>query len=181
MAKIKDRITLGILGSLIAAIPGTSLDLIANKLRLSDYFYNHASTLFLPRSKSNSLEGKIVSAFVNNLTMCLMGVSTAYLLSATGRDKAILKGSGIYAFSWLTLNGLFYKEVLEAKTKRPHSPIFSFLIHVISGAVCSFSISKLGDDSLFPDIKITSKNTKLPLFGNNPSCNTSFEENQAHP
>lgn len=180
MAKIKDRIILGILGSLIAAIPGTSLDLIANKLRLSDYFYNHASTLFLPRSKSNSLEGKIVSAFVNNITMCLMGVSTSYLLSATGRDKAIVKGSGVYAISWLTLNGFFYSKVLETKTKRPHSPIFSFLIHVISGAICGFSISKLGDDSLFPDIKITSRNTKLPLIGNNSCCNIRSEENQAH-
>jgi len=181
MAKIKDRITLGILGSLIATIPSTSLDLIANKLGLSDYFYNHASTLFLPRSKSNTLEGKIVSAFVNTITTCIMGVSTSYLLSATGRDKAIIKGCGVFTISWLTLNGLFYKEVLETKAKRPHSPIFSFLLHNFAGAICGYSISKLGDDSLFPDIKTTSKNTKLPLVGSHSCCNTSFEYNQGKP
>lgn len=167
MAKIKDRITLGIISGLIAAVPGTALDLIANKLRLSDYYYNHASTLFLPRSKSNTLQGKIISALVNNISMCIMGVSTSYLLSATGRDKPIVKGIGVYSISWLAINGLIYKEILETKTKRPHSPIFSYLVHGISGAICGYSVSKLGDDSIFPDIKITSKKTKLPLIGNN--------------
>ncbi|UWG97949.1 hypothetical protein LPY66_03840 [Dehalobacter sp. DCM] len=178
MAKIKDRITLGIISSLIAAIPGTALDLIANKLRLSDYYYNHAASLFVERSKSNTLSGKIVSALVNNISNCIMGVSASYLLSATGRDKPILKGIGVYALSWLTFNGLIYKEVLDTKAKRAHTPIYSFIIHTISGSVCGYCISKLGDDSIFPDIKINSNKTKLPLIGNNLCNNTNPDNNE---
>lgn len=170
MAKIKDRIALGIISSLISTVPATALDLMANKKGLSDYYYNQVSTLFLPRSQSNSLEGKLVSVLVNNITSCMNGVATTYLLSATGRDNALVKGVGVYGMSWLTLNGLMYQEVLDTKTKISHSPLVSFLIHVVAGAVCGFSASKLGDDSLFPDIETTSKNQKLPLVGRD-NCN----------
>ncbi|AET68277.1 hypothetical protein Desor_2736 [Desulfosporosinus orientis DSM 765] len=169
MAKIKDRITLGIISSLIATVPATIMDLFANKTGLSDYYYNHASTLFIKRSKSNTLRGKIVSALVNNITNCTTGVATSYVLSATGRDKPILKGIGVYALSWLSLNGLLYKEVLDTKARRAHTPIFSFFIHTVAGSICGYCVSKMGDDSLFPDSKINSK-TKLPLVGSN-SCN----------
>ncbi len=181
MTKIKDRITLGIISSLIATIPATTLDLIANKLRLSDYYYNHASSLFVERSKSNTLSGKMVSALVNNISNSIMGVSTCYVLSATGRDKPILKGIGVYAFSWLAMNGLIYKEVLDTKAKRAHSPIFSFLIHTVAGSICGYCVSKFGDDSIFPDIKINSDRTKIPLFGSDLHFNTNPVTNTTPP
>lgn len=166
MLKIKDRITLGVISSLIATAPMTPLSLVLNKLGLFDIYYNYPASIFLPRSKTNTIEGKAVSALAQNITVGFVGVVTTYVLSATGRDKAVLKGVGVGSFFWLAFNGLLYNKALHIKSKKSYSPIYGWALHALFGGLCAFSAAKFGDDSLFPDSHLITTQQKLPLIGN---------------
>ena len=91
----------------------------------------------------------------------MTGIVVSYLLSATGRDKAIIKGMGIGAILWIFINGLVIHLGLKIKSRKPMSPIFSFLDHIIFGSLAAFLVSKLGDDRLFPNKGKSSE--KIPL------------------
>jgi len=165
MKKIKDRITLGAISSIIASIPSATSYIIFNKLGLNDYHINYPASIFLNRSRTNTSEGKIVSALVHTITDCSSGVVSTYVLSATGRDNAFMKGAGVGSFYWLTLNGLIYNNLLHIKSKKPYAPIYSWAHHALFGGLCAFAASKLGDDSIFPDTHILDSSQKIPLAG----------------
>ncbi|KUO49815.1 MAG: hypothetical protein APF76_00800 [Desulfitibacter sp. BRH_c19] len=167
MRKITDRIILGMVSGLIAGIPGRLINSAEYRAGYTDLRYNHlASSLFIPKNKTNSTEGKLLAAFVNNINVSSVGVVISYLLSATGRDKAVVKGMGVAAISWIMINGLVSNLGLKIKSKRPLSPILSLADHLIFGSLTGFLVSKLGDDSLFPDKEGKGEN-KLPLISTN--------------
>lgn len=165
--KIRDRIILGVISGLIAGIPGRLINAVEYKENLTDIRYNQlAASLFIPKNKTNTIEGKALASFVNNINLGVVGVMTTYILSLTGRDKAIIKGMGTGAISWIMLNGVVSNLGLGIKSKKPISPILSFADHVIFGLLTGYLISKLGDDALFPDDKENSKD-KIPIIATN--------------
>lgn len=137
MGKIKDRMSLGIISGLIASVPCTASLFILNRLKLTDYHYNYPASIFLHRSKTNTSEGKVVSVLVNTVTNCTMGVINTYVLSATGRDKAVLKGAGFSSLLWVVLNGFIYNNSLKIKSRKPYAPIYLWAIHALYGGLCA--------------------------------------------
>lgn len=169
MNKIKDRVILGTVCALITAIPVKLTNGLEYRLGLTDEQYNQTgSSLILPESvaKSNSIASKVIGAFVNNTMVGVSGVLMSYLLSVTGRDQAIVKGAGFGAVEWIGIWGISAKLGLKVKSKKPLTHILSFIDHVIFGAGTAWLIAKVGDDSLFPDIKVTGPGQKLPLVSN---------------
>lgn len=163
LLKIKDRILLGILAGVICGIPGRVTNAIQYNKKLTDVKYGQMSAnLFLPSSKVNTTEGRIVSSLVNNTMISITGILTTYVLSITGRDKAIVKGMGVVTSMWVAIYGLTARLGLSIKSKKPLGPILSYIDHAIFGALCGLFVSKFGDDSLFPDVKIKPEE-KLPL------------------
>lgn len=152
--KIKDRIVLGAVSGLLAGVPGRLINAVEYKAGLTDLKYQQqATSLFIPKNKSGTLHGKILASLVNNTNVSITGVIICYLLSASGRDHAIIKGAGVGAFSWVIINGVVSNLGLKNKYKKPLSPILSFFDHVILGSLTGLLVSKLGDDSLFPETK----------------------------
>jgi hypothetical protein len=128
------------------------------------------SGLFLPKkeAKANTPEGKIIASLVNTTMLAASGTLATYLLSITGRDKAAVKGAGIGTFQWIVIYGLMSRLGLTVKSNRPITNILSYFDHLAYGATMGLLVSRLGDDSLFPDKKVK-KGEKLPLVAMNQS------------
>ncbi|MDT3700650.1 MAG: hypothetical protein RO469_14660 [Thermincola sp.] len=162
MKKIKDRILLGAVSGFLAGLPADFLNKIENKLGLTDRSYDEmASSLFAHKNKSTT--GKVLGSFANQTLNCSAGVLTAYTLSATGRDHAVLKGIGVGVLYWFALYGVTSGSGMLPKSKKPLTSLLGFVDHIVGGATIGLAVSRLGDDSLFPDQPNPKPGQKLPL------------------
>ena len=150
--KIKDRILLGIVSGLAASMPGRVLNELEFKRGLTDQTYEQtASSIFVKRKQIKTMPGKAIGIVANQALAASTGVLTAYVLSATGRDHAVLKGMGVGTLYWMALRGLPSKLGLALPQKKPLTPLLSLLDHLIFGATLGYLTGKLGHDRLFPD------------------------------
>jgi len=74
---------------------------------------------------------------------------------------------GVGGLAWVTINGFIGSQILKRKSKNSIPPILSFLDHMINAGLCGILVSKLGDDSLFPDTKSLKLKEKLPTISMN--------------
>jgi len=166
LQKFKDRILLGLAAGIISTLPSRILNRIENRSELTDVKYNlMAANLFLQEGKVNTPTGRIVGAITNHFNTGVVGILITYLLSATGRDHAVLKGAVTGALSWITVFGLTSR-IFPVRAQKPLAPHLSFLDHTLFGSLCGLAVSKLGDDSLFPDSQRENKEKKLPIIAN---------------
>jgi len=63
---------------------------------------------------------------------------------------------------WVGLAGLLYRVGLNIKSKNPNSPLINLTLHLLFGTMCGYLITKLGDDSLFPN-KNFKDQVKIPV------------------
>lgn len=181
MKKINDRILLGIISGLISGIPGRVLNRYEYHKGLADVTYERlAAGMFFPKSQLNTKEGKLIGYITNQVNLGITGVIITYLLSATGRDKAILKGVGVSTVAWIFIYGLASKINTKGKKRKNTSPLLSFIDHLCLGILCGWFVSKLGDDSLFPDSRQYGSQEKFPLFSvmTNRQCKQSAENTE---
>lgn len=165
MKKIEDRLTLGIVTGLIASVLGRLLNALQYKAKLSNSKYGQmAAGLFISKNKINTKEGKLLGSIGNHILTVTMGTIVTYTLSSTGRDKGILKGIAIGSLYWLVLYGFAPQLGITTKAKKPLTPLLSFVDHLIFGCLSAIVVSKLGDDSLFPDNEIKTDKGNLPLL-----------------
>jgi hypothetical protein len=150
--KIKDRITLGVLAGVIGGIPPTLLNTWQYRRGYVDFRYaTLAASLFNPKGrKVTTGMPLVVGHIVHQMLLAVNGVATTYVLTATGRDKGMLKGAGVFLLQWLGLYGLSQKTGIT--TYRTHfSDLLAFADHAIGGLCVASAVMALGDDSLFPD------------------------------
>lgn len=164
MKKIKDRLLLGIVSGLIGAIPGRLLNTAEYRKGLVDMKYGQmAANLFTNKALINTPHGKILGSLANELLTTTTGTAITYVLSATGRDHRTLKGMSVGILYWFLLNGLGTKLTATTNKSKPISHIYGLFDHLLFGAITAEIATRLGDDSLFPDNEIKTKNMKLPL------------------
>ncbi|RJX21573.1 MAG: hypothetical protein C4570_02470 [Ammonifex sp.] len=171
MRKFTDRITLGALCGLLAGVPPKMFNALEYHKGLTDERYSQtASSVLLPRTAamSHSTGSKIIAALVNNTVVGVSGVIIAYLLSLSGRDRAVMKGAFFGAVEWIFIWGLAGRLGLKVMSRKPLTHILSFIDHVMFGAGTAALVSRLGDDSLFPDTGTLAPGEKLPLASNSP-------------
>jgi hypothetical protein len=165
MSKVKDRIFLGIVTGAISSLPGRLLNAFEYRIGLTEAKYGQmAANLFIDKKQVDTMKGRAIGAVTNGILTAVAGTLAVYLLSATGRDKAAIKGMGIGLLFWLALFGLTPRAGVVEKPKKPLTSLFGLLDHLIFGCLCGLTASRLGDDSLFPDTGIHDRKEKLPLF-----------------
>lgn len=165
LIKIRDRILLGVITGIAAGIPGRLLNAWEYNKGITDEKYGQmASSLFLPKGRKNSTEAKVIGSLTNHINISITGIIVTYLLSATGRDKAVLKGLGVSSTAWLAIYGLASRLGITSKSKKPIAPLLSFFDHATLGVLCALIASRLGDDSLFPDKNNLKADEKMPLI-----------------
>lgn len=164
MRKIKDRIILGAISGLVMSVPLQVFDALIHELKITDVSYGYsAAKLLLTKDKITTPGGKAISSLVNFINSSLTATAITYTLSLTGKDKAIVKGAGTGALLWVGISGLLSNVGLNIKSKKPSTPLISLAEHLLHGAMCSYMIMKIGDDSLFPDNNNVSKHEKIPV------------------
>ncbi len=154
MQKIKDRIILGAISGMIAGAIGGGLNAIWYRAGLTDLRFNQpAASLFLTHkeAKKNTLGGKAIAFLANNTMLGTSGIIVVYLLTFTGRDYAIIKGIGVSMMQWIGVWGFFSKLRITVKSYKPLTHLIGCADHMVYGAIMGFLVSRLGDDSLFPD------------------------------
>lgn len=163
MKKIKDRITIGVISGVLSSAPLQIFDALIHDRGITDVPYGYsASRIFLKKDKTKSPASKALSAAINFTNSSIVATAIVYTLSLTGKDKALLKGVGIATLMWIGIAGMISKVGLNIQSKRPITPIISLAQHVVFGAMCSYIITRFGDDSLFPAKKVSQQN-KIPV------------------
>jgi hypothetical protein len=164
MRKIKDRILLGTITGIISTVPILIFGAFIHKYGITDVpFVYSASRIFLTKKKTKTLAGKVISTIINFANSGFVSTVITYILSLTGKDKALIKGIGVGTMMWIGIAGLLSNLGLKIKSKKPITPLIVLGEHVFFGALCSYLITKFGDNSLFPDDN-TGKQAKIPVF-----------------
>ncbi len=172
MKKISDRMFLGMVAGMAAASVARLINVAEYEKGLTDVRYNQiASSIFFPEYKLNTTQSKLLGGIINNINVGVVGTIICYVLSATGRDKATLKGMGVGAFTWIMVQGVFSKFVVGIKSRKPLAPILSLVDHLVYGAISSTIITKLGAEKLFPDNK-NAPDEMLPLISTGTESDT---------
>lgn len=70
-----------------------------------------------------------------------------------------MKGVGVASTAWLGLYGLSSKRM--RKSKKPLAALLSFTDHLMFGVTSGLLVSKVGDDSLFPEDKSITEDSEL--------------------
>ncbi|MDW7673359.1 MAG: hypothetical protein SCK28_02360 [Bacillota bacterium] len=152
MKRIRDKIMLGVISGLIAAVPGRILNEIEHQKGLIDMDYTKiASTLFMDRNGSNSREGLLLGNIVNSIMLSLTGVATTYTLSKTGKDYKHIKGIGLSYMYGIVLGGVMPSLGLVYKPKQKRSYSLAVIDHTLLGILCAELVSRLGAKEVFED------------------------------
>jgi len=72
-----------------------------------------------------------------------------------------MKGAGIGSLMWVGIAGLLSNVWLNIKSKKPRTSLISLAKHLLFGAMCSYMITKIGDNSLFPDVILVNRKKSL--------------------
>jgi len=156
LKKIKDRILVGTISGMVASTPLQITNALLHERGITDVPYGYsASKIFLTKKTIKTPASKALSVLINYTASGLVGTALTYTLSLTGKDKAVLKGTGVGAMMWLGMAGLLANVGLHVRSKRPITPLLSFAGHLMFGALCGSIIMKIGADSLFPDKAVT--------------------------
>jgi len=151
MFKIKDRILLGALSGAASSFVARIINRYSYSKGFTDIRYNPlAARLFLSENEIKNTPGILLGAIINNINTATTGVILTYILSASGKDNAILKGMGTGAFLWVLVDGMISTHVFKVESKKPLSPTMHLFDHLLYGTLCATLITRLGDESLFP-------------------------------
>ena len=151
MIKIKDRVLHGIVTGIISGTPDTLLNLLQYRIGITDIKYsNMGANLFFPKNLIHNRLAQLTGMVANLILIGTAGVMYTFLLSLTGRDKALVKGIGFGFSLWVFVLGIGNKMGLIDKIKNPLSPLLSLIDHVIFGTLLGLIAPSLADQSMFP-------------------------------
>lgn len=151
MQKIKDRIMLGVLTGLAGNVVKLSITKVAKKLGWADIDGPvKAAGMIVPTYKTATSGGMAVGYITDSIIAAILGITTVYLLSFTGKDKAALKG----AFSGQAMWGILYGMLSTMGATKispvyPRTALTEFVAHTAYGATATTVAALLGDPSLF--------------------------------
>jgi hypothetical protein len=149
--RIRDRIVLGAVSGLAA----NAVKLLTAKTAMRlDWAELHgplrAAGMLIPPHNVTQPKGLAVGYLADAVIAVVLGVLTVYMLSVTGKDRAVLKGAISGQVFWTALYGVL--GTFGATNVRPELPetyLTAFLDHTLFGAVAATVASKLGHPDLF--------------------------------
>ena len=161
MKKISDRFLLGVLSGLGANIPKLVIARTAKKLKLVEIDGpEKAAGMLVPPHSLILPAGKIVGYLADSVIAGMLGIVMVYLLSITGKDKAVWKGALAGQSMWVGLYGVLAS--FGATKVQPVSPttvLSEFLAHTAYGAAAAALAVTLGAKEIFTG--------KIPLSASN--------------
>ena len=174
MIKIKDRFILGAIAGLGGNLLKLAIGRTAMKMNLAELGGpERAAGMLVQGHKIATTQGKIVGYVADSVIAGILGVTTVYALSITGKDKAVAKGALSGEAAWTLLYGML--TTMGATKVGPVGPktVLSELVsHTAYGALTAYLVTKLGAPDLF--------NGRLPLSASPHSKAAALEQYQQH-
>jgi hypothetical protein len=150
--KIKDRIVLGTIAGLAGGIVKTGIDEASLRMGISQRpFREAASGVWVAKKRdAKNSKGQVLGSLFDFGMSALGGIGITYLLSKTGRDHSVAKGTifGIAMGSGIT-SALSVLSANRVKPKGASSNLSYMVAHAAYGIAASTIVAKLGDPSLF--------------------------------
>lgn len=164
MKKIKDSMTVGILGGLIGAVCMDISSLILWRIKKTESLHGHiAGSMIMSPIKLNQRKNFIIGQIFHMTVASVIGVGMVEILKKYGKDNHNLKGGFLSVATWGFLYNFgqkmgFYK-MNPHLTKSSYAEIWQ---HLVYGLVTSNAIVALADQTIF-----TKNNTKALIQGKN--------------
>lgn len=151
MRRINDRLILGVLAGVLGNIPKTAIELAGKKTGWAESDCPaRAAGMLVPRRQVRSQKGKIIGRIADTVMAAVLGVATTYALSATGKDKAVLKGVVLGQTMWTLLYGVLGTlGATRVKPVQPRTVLTELVGHTLYGATTAGLAVALGDPGLF--------------------------------
>lgn len=142
---------LGVLGGAGGNLAKLVIGNIGHRLKVAEVDGpDIAAGMFIPPHRLAVSEGKIVGVLGDFVIAGILGVSTVYLLSLTGKNHAAIKGAIAGQFMWQELYGMLATAgVTRVNQYSPKTVLNEFLSHTVYGLVTATLAAKLGDEGLF--------------------------------
>src|SRR5690554_2284585 len=149
--KINDRLILGTVCGLLANIPKAIISRIAMQHKLAEINGPEiAAGMFIPPHKLASPSGRFVGWLADFIIAGMLGISTVYMLSLTGKDRYIIKGILAGQAMWQAFYGLLGNfGASQVKAYSPNTVVTEAISHAVYGLVTTVAAIKLGDEKLF--------------------------------
>lgn len=152
MGKIRDRVLLGVLSGLGGGAVKNVISEFLISRGLTEYGGPaRAAGMLVPAHKITTKRGRLVGWIADATISGILGVACVYALSATGKEKAPLKGALISGgAAWTALYGaLGAMGMTQVQDPAPKTVLSEFLVHTVYGAVTATIATYLGDEGLF--------------------------------
>jgi hypothetical protein len=161
--KIKDRLLLGLVAGLGANIPKLLLGRAAMKMKMAEMNGPEiAAGIFVPGHQLTTIPGKVIGYIADATISGILGATTVYALSFTGKNSYVLKGAVMGQIMWQGLYvilGSFGGS--QVKPGTPKTILAEFVNHTVFGITAATIAANLGDEALFSG--------KLPMSASAPS------------
>lgn len=149
---LRDRLTLGVLAGLVGNAAKNAVDVVLRAGRQDQMgFSDLAARIFVPKQEAVTDAGRFLGRLADYGLAAAYGVPTVYLLSRTGTDSLLLKGSLMGVVTWgvglgLARNlGLGKTGPLDAGAN-----LRMLLAHVVGGMVTAQVAACLADEEVLP-------------------------------
>ncbi len=158
MKKIKDPIVLGV----VAGLAGNIIKNIGNEISIllgfSKITYAEiAGGIYMKKKATRTPLGKAIGYLGDNAIGGALGIGFVYVLKATGKDHAIMKGVGYSHLAWTALLGGINKVGISSfQPPDTKTVLSSYINHTLFGLTVAVTATTFGDKDLFPqeDIQV---------------------------
>lgn len=157
MQKIKDRFVAGIVAGLLSNLVKQTIEWTAAALDISQETGSEkAAGFFLPQRQIKTRMGRAIGIAADHCIAAELGVIAVYLMTFTGKDHAIIKGTAIGNASWNAAYGVLARLGASSSTWRdPKTTIVSWAAHTAFGITNGYLIPRICDPSLFGKPNLT--------------------------
>lgn len=149
---IKDRILLGVIAGFTGNLFKTIFDEISLRLKISQRSFRAtaAGVWVSKKSEASNIKGQILGSIFDFGLASLGGIGIVYLLSRSGRDHLLVKGtlSGITIGSFITATLSAFPQN-KVKPKDAASNLSYVAGHTVYGLIATAVAAKLGTPTLF--------------------------------
>lgn len=151
MKRIADRLLLGVLAGLGGNVVKLLIGRMAVRLGYAEIDGPQRATgMLVPSHKVADPLGKAVGWLADGVIGIMLGVGMVYVLSVSGKDQAVLKGTLAGQVMWTALYGvLATMGATKVKPVSPKTVLSEFIGHTAYGAVTAALVTNLGDEGLF--------------------------------
>jgi len=157
--KIKDTLTLGLVGGLMGTAAMEASNAILWQRGKSELMFGHmAGSIVMNPLRTKRTPNFILGEIMNLATGGALGILILNVLRKTGKDHYLTKGAFVGILTWESLYNLGQRTgVLRARAHQTQTHYAALVNNLLFGIVTAQTIVSLADPSIFPQSQATAQ------------------------